>query len=57
VLLEGIHYEPGDVRLNRMLGKLGIRRSPVLPFLGRANPLNRSLGRLRHGFFRILRRD
>jgi predicted Zn-dependent protease len=57
VLLEGIHYEPADARLNRMLGKLGIRRSPVVPFLGRANVLNRGLGRLRHRLFRIMHRD
>ncbi len=57
VLLEGIHYEPGDVRLNRMLGKLGIRRPPVLPFLGRANKLNKGLGHLRHRIHRLIHRD
>jgi predicted Zn-dependent protease len=57
VLLEGIHYEPGDVRLNRMLGKLGIRRNPVLPFLGRTNKLNKGLGRIRHRIYRIIHKD
>ncbi|HEX5758610.1 MAG TPA: hypothetical protein VF121_05410 [Thermoanaerobaculia bacterium] len=30
--------------------ELGVRRTPVLPFLSRANPLNHLLGRLRHAF-------
>jgi hypothetical protein len=36
-----------------MRGKLGKRGSPILPFLERSNPLNRSLGKLRH---RVLER-
>jgi hypothetical protein len=42
-----------DARIMRQRGKLGRRSSPVLPFLERGNPLNRSLGRLRH---RVLQR-
>jgi len=29
-------------------GELGVRKSPLLPFLGRRNPLNRVAGRVRH---------
>jgi Tetratricopeptide repeat len=36
------------IRRRRMRGKLGRRGSPVLPFFGRENFLNRSLGKLRH---------
>ena len=37
-----------DRRIARMRGRLGKRRSPVLPFLDRGNFLNRGLGKLRH---------
>ena len=36
-----------DARIKQMRGKLGQRCLPVLPFLERSNPLNRSLGKLR----------
>jgi len=41
-------YCAADARIGRMRGRLGRRTSPVLPFLDRGNPLNRSLGKLRH---------
>jgi tetratricopeptide (TPR) repeat protein len=40
-------YCGADARIKRMRGRFGERCSPVLPFLERSNPLNRSLGRLR----------
>jgi len=43
-----LSYCGTDTRIRRMRGKLGRRGSPVLPFFGRENFLNRSLGRLRH---------
>ena len=36
---------------------LGHRRKPVLPFLPRRHPMNRWLGKLRHGLLRRWRRD
>jgi Flp pilus assembly protein TadD len=44
-----------DERIRRHRGKLGRRRSPVLPFLDRGNILNRHLGRLRYRMFSHLR--
>jgi Flp pilus assembly protein TadD len=44
----GLRYCGADARIGRMRGRLGRRCSPVLPFLGRGNFLNRSLGKLRH---------
>jgi predicted Zn-dependent protease len=55
-LLEGLHYSPSDLRLNRMLAELGVRREPVLSFLPRNHLLNRGLGRLRHRLFHLLHR-
>ncbi|BDG01619.1 tetratricopeptide repeat protein [Anaeromyxobacter oryzae] len=44
----GLELWPDDPRLALARDALGTRRSPVLPFLSRNNPLNRALGRLRH---------
>jgi hypothetical protein len=44
----GLELFPDDPRLAAARLALGTRRAPVLPFLARANPLNRVLGRLRH---------
>lgn len=30
------------------LSRMGVRKKPVIPFLGRNHPLNKSLGKLRH---------
>ncbi len=46
----GLELWPDDPRLLAARDALGARRDPVLPFLGRKNPLNRMLGRLRHRF-------
>lgn len=45
--LKVIRQHPTLLRLHR---ELGIRAAPVLPFLGRSNPLNLLLGRLRHAW-------
>ena len=37
-----------DFRIRRALEKIGVRRAPVLTFLHRSHPVNRTLGRLRH---------
>lgn len=37
-----------DFRIRRALEQIGMRRSPVLPFLHRTHPLNRTLGKWRH---------
>jgi tetratricopeptide (TPR) repeat protein len=44
----GLAVEPHNEVLARFRVELGIRRSPVLPFLHRDNPLNVTLGRVRH---------
>lgn len=44
----GLVASPGNQSLLRYRAALGVRRSPVLPFLGRDNPLNVTLGRVRH---------
>ena len=54
VLTSGLQYTKRDVRLTRALGKLGLRRTPVLTFLGRKSAVNRRLGKLRHRAFKLL---
>jgi len=48
VLEKGMMSSGRDFRLRRALEKLGTRREPVLSFLHRSHPLNRTLGRWRH---------
>lgn len=48
VLHQGLAVEPRNYLLQKLLRELGLRRKPVLPFLHRAHPVNRFLGRLRH---------
>lgn len=43
----------GDPELATLIASLGIRRKPVLPFLERSNPVNVTLGRLRHRFLGV----
>ncbi|MEM8934621.1 MAG: hypothetical protein AAGE94_25730, partial [Acidobacteriota bacterium] len=49
---EGLKIDPDHPELQRLHAELGQRKSPVLPFLSRRNPLNRLLGALRHGVSR-----
>ncbi len=45
---DGLRIDPEHRELTDLICELGVRRRPVLPFLGRGNPLNHVLGRLRH---------
>ena len=47
-LEKGLVSTGRDVRIRRELKKLGLRREPVLSFLERSHPLNRTLGKVRH---------
>lgn len=51
-VLRGLQAAPGHPALLAAQAALGSRRAPVLPLLGRGNPLNRLLGRLRHRWSR-----
>jgi hypothetical protein len=44
----GLARFPDDARLLAARDAMGTRRSPVIPFLPRSNPVNRFLGKLRH---------
>lgn len=45
---EALSRFPRTKRLQDLRARLGTRRSPVLPFLSRSNPLNMILGHMRH---------
>jgi len=47
-LAELYHQAGRDIRIRKLLEKIGGRRVPVLSSLERCHPLNRLLGRLRH---------
>ena len=51
-LRTGLAAHPDDPSLLAAAEALGRRARPVIPFLGRANPLNQALGRLRHRWIR-----
>ncbi len=53
-LFQGLHMTKRDARIAEVLKHHGVRRNPVLPFLGRNNPLNRELGKLRYRVLRSL---
>lgn len=44
----GLKLDPDHRGLNELRREMGLRRSPILPFLARDNPLNILLGRIRH---------
>jgi predicted Zn-dependent protease len=44
---QGLKLDPNDPKLRSMLSRADRRGRPVFPSLGRDNPINRSLGRLR----------
>jgi tetratricopeptide (TPR) repeat protein len=48
VLEKGLASAGRDFRIRRALEKIGTRREPVLSFLHRGHPVNRTLGRWRH---------
>lgn len=47
-LNDGLAHDKSNTDIQWELRKLGTRRKPVLPFLGRANPLNKYMGILLH---------
>jgi predicted Zn-dependent protease len=47
-LEKGLVSAGRDFRIRRALEKVGMRREPVLTFLHRGHPLNRTLGKWRH---------
>jgi Flp pilus assembly protein TadD len=53
----GLKFARRDVRLTIALNRLVPRRSPVLSFLNRTNPINRQLGILRHRTLTMLRQS
>jgi hypothetical protein len=46
-----------NIRLVKARSRVEKRRPPILPFLQRTNPLNKSLGRLRHQASKYLTRE
>ena len=44
---QGLQIDPQNERLQHLQASLGQRRPPVVPFLGRRNPVNHLLGRFR----------
>jgi predicted Zn-dependent protease len=49
-LEKGLVSAGRDFRLRRALQKIGSRREPMVTFLHRSHPVNRTLGKLRHKF-------
>ncbi len=47
-IARGLKLDPAHRGLKEMRVEIGVRKRPPIPFLGRANPLNVLLGRLRH---------
>jgi Flp pilus assembly protein TadD len=56
-LNSGLRHCGANARIQRKLGRLAKRRSPVLRFLERGHLLNRSLGKLRHRVLKCLRKS
>lgn len=50
----GLQHAARDVRLQRKIQALGVRNRSVLGFLDRRHPLNRTLGKVRHRFRKLL---
>lgn len=47
-LAQGLSLDPKHAGLRAMQDELGVRKRPVVRFLGRDNLVNKTLGRLRH---------
>jgi tetratricopeptide (TPR) repeat protein len=45
---EGLKFDSRNRELLSEIKTVGLRKSPVIPFLGRSNPINKYLGKLRH---------
>jgi len=58
VFLKGLRFEPRNEEINARLIELGFRKRPVIPMLGRSNPVNKALGILiRRTLPRLIRRS
>lgn len=53
---DGLQVDATHRTLLQLKDELGRRRRPIFPFLPRRHPLNRWLGKLRHGLLEILPR-
>jgi Flp pilus assembly protein TadD len=53
-LQAGLKFARRDIRLTIAMNRLVPRRTPVIRFLKRTHPLNRSLGRIRHRTLNML---
>ena len=51
---QGLRVDPEDARLHDLITRIELRRNPVLRFLPRSNPVNYSLGYLRHHALRMV---
>lgn len=51
---QGLRVDPEDPRLHELLHRIQLRRHPVLPFLARSNPINYSLGMVRHRLLKLI---
>ncbi len=51
---QGLRVDPEDARLHDLIQRIELRRNPVLAFLPRSNPVNYSLGYVRHHMLRLL---
>lgn len=49
-IARGLKLDPQHAGLRGLRQEIGVRKRPVLKFLGRNNPINRLLGRIRHDF-------
>ena len=43
----GLQYDPKDTAIHKVLQQIGTRKSPVINFLDRSNPINKYLGKIR----------
>jgi Flp pilus assembly protein TadD len=55
-LTDAMRYTGGDARITEALGMFGVRKAPVLRFLGRNHPLNKYLGRVRYRTMHLFRK-
>lgn len=46
-IAQGLALDPRNSALRALHDEIGVRKRPVVPFLSRKNPINRTLGRLR----------
>ncbi len=57
IIERGLQIDATNESLIRLRSEFGRRQPPTFPFLARSNPLNRAVGRLRHGIRRPPKRE